>query len=145
MTHNECPLFVFHILTSKSVVLKKLDIPQDAAWKTLQSTLEGLFYFPNFCLQNEQNLTCSIFNFANSVISPLLFSYFICLFHNIFYLKKNKVHHEMQHEKVYNLRRTVYFIYAPFVFKMEQFCATNCWHNEKDHFFAHEEFHFLFH
>jgi len=78
----------------------------------------ALIYF-----ENRQNSSRSNFD----VVKKVFFAYaanafFSYLSPDMFYLKKKKIHHKMQREKLYNLQRTVHIIYTAFFIKKKQNC-----------------------
>jgi hypothetical protein len=57
-------------------------------------------------------------------------------------IKKNKIHHKVQHEKLYKLYKTDFFIVAYFAFKMDNILSDQISTLLKDN--ANEKFLFIF-
>ena len=115
MHRNEWPQFAPRFTFEKSVVLKKPNMPKDAPWKALQLAYDRFRIALRFCLQKGSNVDTSNFDRAKTTFC---FSYFIFSSHHIIHLRKNKIDHQMQLEKLFNLLEIDFPLVELFVFKM---------------------------
>ena len=90
-------------------------MPKDAPWKALQLAYNRFRIALCFCLQNGHNIDTSNFDRAKTTFC---FSYFIFSSHHIIHLRKNKISHQMQLEKLFNLLEIDFPLVVLFVFKM---------------------------
>ena len=130
-----CILYFYRLFC----LIKKPNVPKDAAWKALQFAQDSFFlHLHFFVFQNWQNSKRSDFDAAKksfSIYDRCVFDLFI----TCYVLLKNKIYHKMQRERIYNLYKTAFLTVALVVFKSDQISTLQ----KRDFFLVHNEFVFL--
>ena len=120
MSHNKWQHFALRILIYKYILLEKQNIPQDAAWKTLQPTNLSVLIKIFFVLKKMQNSVRLIFAIVKKSFfyknKNSFFLVYLFITQYVFF-KRNKIYYKMRLETLYSLQRTVYFICILFMFK----------------------------